>query len=348
VPSHEVTPVNAASQQLQSLPLVVLTGFLGSGKTTLLNRLLSDPSMHDTAVIVNEFGEIGVDHLLVSTVADDVVLLASGCVCCTAGDDLGTALASLLAKRSGGALPPFQRIILETTGIADPGSVLQRLLSDGVLAAQIRIHAVVTVVDAVCGESTLSRYTECASQVALANQLVISKLDLAGPDQIDALVASLRSMNPSAPILVPARHDLAHCLFRDTDANAGVPFQAISPLAPRPFHQRTAPVHADRYDTFWFCWNEPTDWEDFKAWLEALLIARGDSILRMKGLLQVSGRTQPVIVQGVQHALYPPKDLEGWPHGTPRSELVFVTRDFSRDAALRSFRQFFPYHITTA
>jgi G3E family GTPase len=339
--------VNAASQQSQTLPLVVLTGFLGSGKTTLLNRLLSDPSMHDTAVIVNEFGEIGVDHLLVSTVADDVVLLASGCVCCTAGEDLGTALESLLARRRAGALPPFQRIILETTGIADPGLVLQRLLSDAVIAGQIRIQTVVTVVDAVFGQSALSRYTEVASQVAIANRLVISKLDLASPDNMDELLASLRSMNPSAPILLPARDDPAPtCLCGDTDAE--VTFHAIPPLAPRSFHRGAASVHADRYDTFWFCWNEPTEWEDFRAWLEGLLIARGDSILRMKGLLQVIGRTHPVVVQGVQHALYPPKALERWPHGTPRSEVVFVTRDFSRGAALRSFGQFFPYRLTTS
>ncbi len=341
--------MNVASQQLQSVPLVVLTGFLGSGKTTLLNRLLSDPSMHDTAVVVNEFGEIGVDHLLVASVVDDVVLLASGCVCCNAGDDLGAALASMLARRNGRALPPFQRIVLETTGIADPGSVLQRLLSDGDLAAQIRIQAVVTVLDAVFGEAALSRYTECASQVAVANRLIISKLDLVGRGHVDSLVASLRSINSAAPILLPGHAGpTPKYLFGDTDADAGVTFDAIPPLAARPFYQGAVPLHANRYGTFWFCWKEPTDWEDFKAWLEGLLIARGDSILRMKGLLQVAGRAQPVVVQGVQHALYPPKELARWPHDAPRSEVVFVTRDFSRDAALRSFRQFFPYRVTIA
>jgi G3E family GTPase len=334
---------------MQSIPLVLLTGFLGSGKTTLLNRLLSDPSMHDTAVIVNEFGEIGVDHLLVAPVVDDVVLLASGCVCCNTGDDLGTALASMLARRNGGALPPFQRIVLETTGIADPGSVLQRLLSDRDLAAQIRIQAVVTVVDAVFGELALSRYTECASQVVVANRLVISKLDLVGRGDVDSLVDCLRSMNPAAPILLPGRDvPPPNCLFGDTSADAGLTFDAIPPLAQPPVHLGAAPDHANRYKTFWLCWSEPTDWEDFKAWLEGLLIARGDSILRMKGFLQVAGRAQPVVVQGVQHALYPPKELACWPHDTPRSEVVFVTRDFSRDAAVRSFRQFLPYRVTTA
>ena len=338
--------LETAASQGQSLPLVVLTGFLGSGKTTLLNRLLSDPSMHDTAVIVNEFGDIGVDHLLVSMVADDVVLLASGCVCCNAGEDLGTALASLLQKRSG-ALPPFQRIIIETTGIAAPESVLQRLLSDGFLAGQIQIHAVVTVVDAVFGQQTLSRYSECGSQVALANRLVISKLDLVGRDHVGALVASLRCINPLAPIFFPALDDPAPTyLFGGADADASVTFHAIPALTSRSFHRATAPSHAERYDTFWLRWNEPTDWKDFQAWLEGLLIARGDSILRMKGLLQIAGDTYPIVVQGVQHALYPPKVLKLWPHDPPRSEIVFVTRDLSRSAVLRSFGQFLPYNVT--
>jgi G3E family GTPase len=338
--------VNAASQQLQSVPLVLLTGFLGSGKTTLLNRLLADPSVHDTAVIVNEFGEIGVDHLLVAPVADDIVLLASGCVCCNAGDDLGTAVMSLLARRSCGAVPLFQRIVLETTGIADPGSVLQRLLCDGVLAAQIRIQAIVTVVDAVLGELTLSRHTECASQVALADRLVISKLDLVGREHVNSLVAHLRAINPTAPIFLPALSDpVSNYFVNDTGGDAGVTCHAMPPLAHRRFHQGAAVNHAGRYQTFWFGWDEPTDWDDFKAWLEGLLIARGDSILRMKGLLHVAGRGQPVVVQGVQHALYAPKELIAWPHGAPTSELVFVTQDFSREAALRSFRQVLAYRI---
>ncbi len=343
--------MNVASQQFESVPLIVLTGFLGSGKTTLLNRLLSDPSMHDTAVVVNEFGEIGVDNLLVASVTDDVVLLSSGCVCCSTGDDLSGALASMLSRRNSGALPPFQRIVLETTGIADPSSVLQRLLSDADLASQIRIQAVVTVVDAVFGEAALSRHTECASQVAVANRLVISKLDLVRRGNVNSLLDCLRSINPAAPILLPGRDEPAtapHCLFSDANADAGVTFSAIPPLAHRSICRGAVPDHANRYGTFWFCWNEPTDWEDFKAWLEGLLIARGDSILRMKGLLQVVGRAQPVVVQGVQHALYPPKELVCWPHETPRSEIVFVTQDFSREAALRSFRQFFPYRVTIA
>lgn len=336
-----------APQQPQSLPLFVLTGFLGSGKTTLLNRLLADPAMHDTAVIVNEFGDIGLDHLLVSAVAEDVVLLASGCVCCTAGEDFGTALVSLLNRRRGGSLPPFARIVLETTGIADPALLLQRILSDAALATQIRIRGVITVVDAVFGETTLGRCDECATQVAIANDLVVSKLDLAAGATVDSLMRSIRSINPGAPILRCGRDEpSADRLFGGTHAEA-VP--VLESAWPSMQHDQSGDAtfrHASRYSTFWLAWAQPTEWADFKAWLEGLLIARGDSILRLKGILQVVGSAQPVIIQGVQHALYPPRNLACWPHGPPRSEIVFVTRDFSRQAALGSIRQFLPCPVT--
>jgi len=329
--------VNTAPHQTDPLPLFVLTGFLGSGKTTLLNRLLADPAMHDSAVIVNEFGEIGIDHLLVSAVTDDVVLLASGCVCCTAGEDFGTALASLLNRRRGGSLPPFARIVLETTGIADPALLLQRVLSDEALAAQIRIGAVVTVVDAVFGAASLSRCAECATQVAMANDLVLSKTDLADGTGVDSLVSSIRSINPTAPILRGERDGpSAERLFGDVRSAPALPDMTFDSIHP----------HAGRYSTFWLAWDEPTEWEDFKAWLEGLLIARGDSILRLKGILQVAGNPQPLLIQGVQHALYRPTSLPDWPRGVPRSQIVFITRDFSRLAALRSIEQILPFRIT--
>ncbi len=339
--------MNAALQQTAPLPLLVLTGFLGSGKTTLLNKLLADPWMRDTAVIVNEFGQIGVDHLLVASVSDDVVLLASGCICCSAGEDLGTAIASLLNRRRSGSLPPFQRIVLETSGIADPALLLQRILADAELAAQTRIQGVVTVVDAVFGEATLRRCAECANQVAVANRLVVSKLDLVDRGAVDSIVRHVRSINPAAPILYSGSDGpSANRLFGDTAAAAGFATDAALPRAQHHEPSDAGSQHAARYRTFWLAWGEPTDWNDFKAWLEGLLIARGDNILRLKGLLQVAGSAQPLIIQGVQHALYPPRSLASWPQETPRSEIVFVTRDFPRDAAVRSMQQFLPYRVT--
>jgi len=328
-------------------PLGVLTGFLGSGKTTLLNRLLSDPSMRDTAVIVNEFGAIGIDHLLVESVADDVVLLASGCVCCSAGDDLADALVSMLKRRADGVLPPFERIILETTGIADPGALLQLLLANEALAAEVRIQSIVTVVDGVSGIAAISRFSECASQVAMANRLLISKLDLVEQPQVDALMDLLQSMNRAAPILLLNRDEPVTLLRLFDVPDGGLGFGAVAPLPDRSFRSTAGRDHAKSYRSFGLRWNEPTDWDDFTAWLEGLLLARGDSILRMKGIVQVAGRDAPVVVQGVQHALYPPRELAHWPHA-PNSELVFVTREFSREAALRSFREFLPYCVTVA
>lgn len=327
------------------LPLILLSGFLGSGKTTLLNRLLGNPSMGDTAVLINEVGEIGLDHLLVASVADDIILLESGCICCTLNEDLGAALESLHARRRAGDVPAFTRVIVETTGIADPCPVLQRILADESLSARYRIHGVVTVVDAVFGEVTLNRHLECASQAAVADRLVVSKLDLASRSQVDSLITCLRSINPTAAILMPRdKAPTPDELFGDTLLSARPDFRPLTHSKALGPQEHTGLVQHGRYTTFSFNWNEPLDWEDFKAWVEGLLLARGESVLRMKGLLNVAGRSNPVVVQAVQHALYPPVQLGEWPHGTPKSELVFVTRDFPREAALRSFRQFFAAH----
>jgi len=331
------------------IPLLVLTGFLGSGKTTLLNRLLAHPAMADTAVIINELGPVGIDHLLVEALADDVLLLESGCICCSAGDDLALTLASLLTRRGSGDLPPFQRIVLEMSGVADPGRLLQRLLADPLLGVPVRIHGVLTVVDAVFGSVTLDRHPECAQQVALANQLALSKLDLAESIAVAALRARLQAMNPLATLLETARLDGGR-LFEDV-GRAGVSFSAAAPpavpsLSPPSGQPVTPPTHgahhADRYSAFCLRGEEPVNWADFEAWLGALLLARGESILRIKGLLNVAGRPRPQLIQGVQHALYPCAELPVWPRGRPCSEIVFVTRDFSSSAVLRSLEQCLP------
>lgn len=329
-------------------PLLLLTGFLGSGKTTLLNRLLAHPAMADTAVIINEFGPVGIDHLLVEALADDVLLLDSGCICCSAGDDLGSTLASLLARRRSGDLPPFQRIVLEMSGVADPARLLQRLLADPLLGVQVRMHGVLTVVDAVFGSVTLDRHPECAQQVAFANQLALSKLDLAEATAVSALRSRLRVLNPLATVLEAARFD-GGCLFDDI-VPAGVSFaEALPPALPALRAPSAEPVtppshgahHADRYSTFCLRGEEPVNWAEFEAWLEALIFARGESILRIKGLLYVAGRPRPQLIQGVQHALYPCTELPAW-RNRPCSEIVFVTRDFSSAAALRSLEQCLP------
>ena len=335
-------PTAVPDPAIRPLPFVLLTGFLGSGKTTLLNRILADPSMGDTAVLINEFGAIGLDHLLVASVTDDVVLLESGCVCCSVGDDLGAALATLLERRRAGELPPFRRVVLETSGIADPGPIQQRILADPQLAPQLRIEGVVTVVDALLGECNLERHPECTTQVAVADRLVVSKLDLVTADQRQALITHLRALNPHASLLLPGADGP---MPEDLLGNPA-PGGRADWFTPAPDHGAASgrpggSAHAERYATFSLRWNQPLDWEDFRAWVEDLLLARGDSILRMKGLLHVHGEIRPVVVQGVQHSLYPPARLSAWPDGGPRTEIVFITRDFPREAAELSFRQFF-------
>jgi G3E family GTPase len=336
------------TKDMQSTPFAILTGFLGSGKTTLLNRLLADPRMSETAVLVNEVGEIGLDHWLLEAVTDGVVLLESGCVCCSVRDDLAGALGSLLEKRRERAVPQFRRIILETTGIAVPGPIVQLLLADAELAAQLRPISVSTVVDALLGQRALELHVECSEQVAMADRLVVSKLDLAEPDQAAALHRRLRCLNSSAPVLHSGMESLDPDELFGTDAAS----PTDPPTRPQIVDFRTGGSdlghHEKRFTTFSLSWDRPLEWPEFEAWLEGLLIARGEDILRLKGLLNVAGRARPVVVQGVQHTLYPPTELPSWPGGPPRTELTFVTRDFSKAAALRSLEPFFDLELTGA
>ena len=326
---------------MQSTPFAILTGFLGSGKTTLLNRLLTDPGMSETAVLVNEIGEIGLDHWLLETVTDGVVLLESGCVCCSVREDLAGALASLLEKRCARAVPQFRRIILETTGIAVPGPIVQLVLADDELATQLRPIRVATVVDALLGQRALELHIECSEQVAMADRLVLSKLDLAERDQAAALLRRLRCLNSSAPVLHSGIDSLDPEELFGTDP--ALPTDPPTRLYTVDYRtgESDRGHHEKRFTTFSLSWNRPLDWPEFEAWLEGLLIARGEDILRLKGLLNVAGRTRPVVVQGVQHTIYPPTELPRWPGGPPRTELTFVTRDFSKTAALRSLEPFF-------
>lgn len=329
------------NESVTPLPFIILTGFLGSGKTTLLNRLLADPSLGDTAVLVNEFGSIGLDHLLVASFTDNIALLESGCVCCGVGDDLRTAVETLFARRESGDLPAFRRLILETSGIADPGPLQQRILADATLSARIRIDSIVTVVEVPFGEGNITRHVECASQIAVADKLVVSKIDLATLDEQRSLIARLRSLNPSATMLTTeSEGPRAEDLFLGATSIDHTGFFSFRPAAEKqPLCGTTS--HADRFSTFVIRWTEALDWEDFKAWLESLLLARGDSILRMKGLVHVRGDPQPVVVQGVQHSLYPPSHLSAWPAGSKQTEIVFITIDFPLEAAMLSFKQFF-------
>ncbi|CAN7778788.1 GTP-binding protein [Variovorax sp. LjRoot84] len=335
---------HAATMVDGRVPIHVLTGFLGSGKTTLLRHLLADPCLADTAVVINEFGEVGLDHLLVREVAEDVVLLSSGCMCCSVRDDLVSTLAELHALMRAGKIPAFARVVVETTGLADPAPIMQAILSEATLVPWFRLGQVITTVDAINGEQTLGRHREARQQLATADRLILTKSDLVGESESDALGDKLRAMNPSACLLVSGKAQLpAAEILREADAQWRAPVPAqLGPIlhsaagAPAMPH---AHAHDDAIKTFTVSLQQPVEWPSFVEWLELLLASRGDSILRVKGLLAVTDDARPVVVQGVQHVLYPIERLPAWPDASARPGwIVFIASDLTQRAIENSIR----------
>ena len=311
------------------LPVVLVTGFLGSGKTTLISALLAHPDMGETAVLVNELGEVAIDHHLVRRVDERTVVMASGCVCCTLRGDLRDELRDLLARRSRGELAPFRRVVVETTGLADPAPVLSTLLSEPVLRHHYAVEAVVTTVDALTGADTLDRHPESVKQAAVADTLLVTKADAAAPAAVAALEARLRALNPLARI-------------------RRVSFGAIAPgdLLRRGARKLPPPAfpstgHHDHGDirAFSLVLEQPLDWDAFAVWLTMLLHSRGLDVLRVKGLIDV-GAAGPVVLDGVQHVVHRPRHLAAWPDDDHRSRIVFITRGIERDAVLASLEAF--------
>lgn len=318
---------SAAATKLSAMKnLSIITGFLGSGKTTLLNRLLRDPQMEATAVLINELGDVGIDHLIVDEFDDDIVLLESGCVCCSVRDDLTASLLNLHDRGARGEIPEFKQAVLETTGIADPASILQVLMADEDVCSRYGIGSVITVADAVFGAENLDAIPEASAQVLMADWLVVSKTDLASGEQERRLRRKLREISATAPFLQSA------------DATPEQLFSASASDIPRP---EMAPAkHKERFQTFQLAWDDAVEWSAIENWIEGLLSARGDDIFRIKGILSIEGESQPTVFQSVQHSVYAPTRLTEWPGGKPHSDLTFITQHFSRTAALASLRPF--------
>lgn len=329
--SSSITPVN------------VLTGFLGSGKTTLLQRLLHSPRMARTAVLINEFGEIGLDHLLVQQVDESVVLLQSGCICCSIRDDLASALRGLLGRRERGEIPAFDRIVIETTGLADPGPILYTLLSEPVIRHHFRLGNVITTVDVMNAALHLSRNPEGIKQVAAADVLVLTKSDMAGTAQITTVREELVRLNPSAMVWDSAQASGEVDFMLDAMSSAG-------PARYQPVNRRdnaaaadaatSLRAHTESVSSMSLIVDRPMDWTAFGIWLSLLLNRHGDDVLRVKGILSVEGSDTPVFINGVQHIVHPPQHLERWPTADHRSRMVFITRDIEQDKLRRSLEAF--------
>lgn len=329
-------------------PLHVLTGFLGSGKTTLLRAWLADPALADTAVIINEMGEIALDHLLVAEVGEGAVVLRNGCVCCSVRTDLQQALRDLQARRAEGSIPTFSRVVLETTGLADPMPVVATLIADPSLRHQFRLGRVVACVDAVNGLAQLAAQPEPVKQVAIADRLVVTKADLivdrAGRERLAALRRRLERLNPTAPIFdAQDGPQVDAILGGGLDDEHGREDEVARWLAAEAQVARHAGPHAAHTDDVrTLCLRVPgaLDWTAFGIWLTMLLNRHGDRVLRVKALLNVAGSAAPVVIHGVQQIVHPPVHLERWPDADRDSRLVFILRGLDPALLERSLRAF--------
>lgn len=322
-----------------SIALNVITGFLGSGKTTLLNRLLQGESLGDTALLINEFGDVGIDHLLVEEVAPDTVLLPSGCVCCSIRGELKEALLGLLARRARGEIPAFRRILLETTGLADPAPILATLNNDPQLRGRVHIGLLVTLVDA-CHAALQERiHPEWLAQVAAADRLLLSKTDCVDETRLATLREHVQRLNPGAPLLLSTDiHSGDQLLLGEGVRGATAEQEVARWQLWRPVTAGVAQHGAAQVCCLEF--ERPLDWVGFGVWLSMLLRCHGERILRVKGLLNVDASQAPIVIHGVQHCLHAPVHLPRWPGEDRRSRLVFILRGLEPALLQRSFEVF--------
>ncbi|MGE1527055.1 CobW family GTP-binding protein [Pseudomonas ceruminis] len=320
-----------------SLQINVLTGFLGSGKTTLLQRVLANEDMGETALLINEFGEVGIDNLLVQEIAPNTVLLPSGCVCCSVRGDLKQALIDLHDKRSRGEIPAFRRVLLETTGLADPAPILATLQRDPQLRGRYHVGLMVTVVDALHASLQERIHPEWLGQVTAADRLLVSKADLVSAAMFDQLLEHLQTLNPSASI------ELASTVVEGDEQLLGEGLKSLEPDEEVAKWQLFAPTKQPQHGGAQVCaleYEEPLDWLAFGVWLSMLLRCHGERILRVKGILNVIDSEQPIVIHGVQHCLHSPVHLSSWPDGLRRSRLVIIVRDLDTKLLRRSFEAF--------
>lgn len=300
------------------VPVVIVTGFLGAGKTTLVKRFLETPEGHGTAVVINEFGEAGIDDVLLRGATETTTLLGNGCICCNFRSDLQLSLYRLVADRERGVIPHFRRIVIETSGLADPSPILTTFATDRALGTEFFLESMIAVIAAPTGTDTITRFAEARRQLMLADRVVVSKTDLADDMTAQALDQRLAALNPRAELARAVQGELDPAWFcepADRPVSAGLLAEPIEV------------EHTDLVRSFTLTETEPIAWEPFARTMETLIALRGADLLRVKGLLDVEGCKGPVVVQFVQHAAHPPIEMEMWPDGARISRLVFITRD---------------------
>jgi G3E family GTPase len=353
------------------IPVTLITGFLGSGKTTLISKLVKHPHMNRVAVVINEIGEIGIDHDLVTMSSENITLLANGCICCSVRTDMQETLRELFAQRRAGLMADFDRVIVETTGLADPAPVVQTLVSDTLLAAQYRLDGVVTLVDALHGLHQIAHQPEAVKQIALADRIFITKSDMlsavvlpsaspstsdvCGATNVDAIKASLSAINPNAGVSLvvngavepSALTNLGLASARASAATLSFLGEALNPISfadqanangtsSERYLGTRPPLHDPSITTVSLRFDTPFTWASFSSALDLLATLRGPDLLRVKGIVNVEGK--PVVVQGVQHIFHPPVHLDRWPSADTGTRLVFITRKISGETIRNLFK----------
>ncbi len=318
-------------------PVSVLTGFLGSGKTTILQHLLSLPEMKGTALIINEFGEVSVDHLLVENAEEKMVLLSNGCVCCSVRGDLVQAVKSLFARQRSDEIPPFDRILLETTGLADPGPIVQSLIGPALAHFPVYFDSIATTVDSTNVLEAMRHNAEMMPQIAVADSLILTKGDLCESSQVDAVEKEMQRLNPRATRM-RSQHGIVpkSAVFGQRLLDPGASPKQMRAATQQMFssYEQGSSAHTNHPDiqSFVITRDEPLSYATLDTFLQSLRSYRGEDLLRVKGLVKVRGaESRPTVVHGVQSVMHPPTTLRRWPNKDQRTQLVFITRNISHE-----------------